>query len=483
MRRQFRWCGGVCLALAVALVAQAPVTVEERISAVQSNLLEYARLGGDAAAAMHLDRRMADLHVPGVSIAVIRDGRLDWARAYGSTAIGGSPVTTETLFSAESMSKPVTALAVLRLVEERKIDLDIDVNRYLKRWKIPENEFTVQNKVTIRELLNHTSGIGTHNGELYDPAKQLPTLIETLDGEAPARTAPVRVETMPGSKFQYSNNGYLVLQLLIEDVSGEGFPEFVRKTVLDPIGMTRSSYDVPLSDKLSKLSATSYLGSHAIPPRKYYNPNFAAGGLWSTPTDLTQLLIELQREYAGTSHRVLHQTTVRMMMAPGPEFRPGSYQGLGISLNGRRGNMYMEHGGSGVFQDEMVAYLHGDGLVIMTSGSSGAAIADEVLRSASKVYGWPDYKEVQRSAIPLAPEQWAKYVGTFGFIKITSSEDGLTGEIPIGSSPQRIYPDAPDHFFILSGPTELIFGQPANGQMMSVEFVTPMAHTSLKRGK
>jgi len=328
--------------------------------------------------------------------------------------------------------------------------------------------------VTIRELLNHTSGIGTHNGELYDPAKRLPTLIETLDGEAPARTAPVCVETMPGSKFQYSNNGYLVLQLLIEDVTGESFPEFVRKTVLDPVGMTRSSYDVPLSDALSRLSATSYLGSRSIPPRKYYNPNFAAGGLWSTPTDLARLLIELQREYAGTSHKVLHQTTARMMMEPGPEFRPGSYQGLGISLNGRRGNMYMEHGGSGVFQDEMVAYLHGDGLVIMTSGSNGAAIADEVLRSTSKVYGWPDYKQVQRSAIPLAPEERGKYVGTFGFIKIASSADGLTGEIPIGSSPQRIYRDTPDHFFILSGPTELIFGQGDNGQMMSVEFVSPL---------
>jgi len=482
MRKQFRWCAGVCLVLAIALAAQTP-GVEERISAVQSNLLEYAALAGESTTGMPLDRRMADLHVPGVSIAVIRSGRLDWARAYGVTAIGGSPVTTETLFSAESMSKPVSALAVLKLAEEKKIDLDVDVNRYLKRWKIPENEFTAQKKVTIRELLNHTSGIGTHNGELYDPAKRLPTLIETLNGEAPAKTAAVRVEALPGSKFQYSNNGYLVLQLLIEDVSGKSFTEFVKKIVLDPTGMTRSSYDVPLSDALSRLSATAYLGDHAIPPRKYYNPGFAAGGLWSTPTDLAKLLIELQREYAGTSHKVLQQATVRMMMEPGPEFRPGSYQGLGITLNGRRSNMYMEHGGSGVFQNEMVAYLRGDGLVVMTSGSNGAAIADELLRSASKVYGWPDYKQVQRKAIPLASAERAKYIGTFGFIKIASSAEGLTGEIPVGSAPQRIYPDAPDHFFILGAPTELIFGQEDNGQMMSLEFVTPMTHTSLKRGK
>jgi CubicO group peptidase (beta-lactamase class C family) len=140
MRRQFRWYGSVCSAFAIAFVAQTPASVEERISAVQSNLLDYAAIAGESAVGMHLDRRMADLHVPAVSIAVIRNSRLDWARAYGVTSIGGPPVTTETLFSAESMSKPVTALAVLKLAEEKKIDFDVEVNRYLKHWKIPENE-------------------------------------------------------------------------------------------------------------------------------------------------------------------------------------------------------------------------------------------------------------------------------------------------------------------------------------------------------
>lgn len=248
------------------------------------------------------------------------------------------------------MSKPVTALAVLKLVEEKKIDMDVDVNKYLRRWKIPENQFTLQKKVTVRELLNHTSGIGTHNGELYDPTKPLPTLIESLNGQPPAKTAAVRVEAIVGSKFQYSNNGYLVLQLLIEDVTGKPFAEFVKKTVLNPLGMTHSSYDVPMSDELSSNAATAYWNSHAIPPRKYYNSNFAAGGLWSTPTDLTKLLIEVQHEYAGVSHKILHQSTLRMMLEPGPEVRVGTWQGLGFELGGTKERGYIEHGGSGVFR-------------------------------------------------------------------------------------------------------------------------------------
>jgi hypothetical protein len=131
----------------------------------------------------------------------------------------------------------------------------------------------------------------------------------------------------------------------------------------------------------------------------------------------------------------------------------------------------------------MVVYVHGDGTVVMASGSDGAAIADEVLRSVSKVYGWPDYKQVERTAIALDSDSAQRYVGKFGFLKVASTSDGLSAEIPLGSVAQRIYPDAPDHFFILGAPTELIFGNEDNGQMTTVDFITPMAHIPLKRDR
>ena len=391
------------------------VISEQRARGVERNLAPMYFLQGRAAPRATLPQRMADLHVPGATIAAIHDGRVDWARGYGVAAIGGPPVTPETLFAAESMSKPVTALAVLKLYEQRRIDLDRNVNDYLKRWKLPESQLPGPKTVTVRQLLTHTSGIGTHNGEIYDPSKPFPTLLDDLDGVPPSRTAAVRIETTPGLKFHYANGGYEVLQLLIEDVTGESFASYVTQAVLRPAGMSKSSYDVPFSDQLSTEAATAYLGDHAIPPRKYYNSNPAAGGLWSTATDMAKLLIELQQEYDGKSSRILKQSTIRQMLTPGPQMMPGMLQGLGIIVGGKPGARFMEHGGSGIFHGEMAAYFQSsrDGLVIMANGSNAGVLVEEVLRSASTVYGWPDFRPEPHRFVPFDVSTAAKFCGHF----------------------------------------------------------------------
>src|ERR1700756_3420869 len=193
-----------------------------REKAVEENLHYLAVIKGRPDPGMLLVDPMSRLHVPGVSIAVIHDKRIDWSKGYGVARLGGPPVSASTtLFSAASMSKPVTAMAVLRLVQEGKIDLDADVNSYLKSWKIPVNEYTKNHPVTVRELLSHTSGIGTHNGALYDPDKGVPSVFQILEGQAPATTPPVRVESEPGKKYAYANGGYLILELLISDLTGK----------------------------------------------------------------------------------------------------------------------------------------------------------------------------------------------------------------------------------------------------------------------
>ena len=202
------------------------VSPKQRMAATELHLSRHIRLLGSSEPDLHLEPQMAALHVPAVSMAAIHNGHIDWSEAKGVSSLGGSLVTTRTLFGAASISKPVTALGVLKLAEEHRIDLDTNVNEYLKRWKIPDSMFTVEKKVTVRELLNHTSGIGTHNGEIYDPKLPVPTLLELLDGKSPAKTPAVQVEAIPGTKFAYSNGGYAILYLLIEDVTGESFPQF-----------------------------------------------------------------------------------------------------------------------------------------------------------------------------------------------------------------------------------------------------------------
>jgi CubicO group peptidase (beta-lactamase class C family) len=452
--------------------------------AVQNHLSWYVVIRDSRNDEMNLVSQMKALSVPAVSIAAIRNGAIDWARAYGVSSVQGAPVSTETLFGAASISKPVTALGVLKLVEERKIDLDRNVNQYLKRWKVPDNQFTVEQKVTVRELLNHTSGIGTHNGDIYDPSTPIPTLLQLLEGEKPARTPPVRVEAIPGTKFAYSNGGYLVLSLLIEDVTGESFAEYMKRMVLDPIGMKHSTFDSPLPLEWRAHAATAYGadGKWAVTPPKFVEPNLAAGGLWSTPTDLAKLLMEVRREYDGKSSKVLHQGTMRIMLSPGMGPSSSRGWGLGFEVSGSPDNRYIRHEGSGYFQDDMVEYLQdGNGIVMMTSGGGGGALVDEVLRSAGTVYDFPDFRSIEHSVVDVPASALRDYVGVYAFIKVALDGDHLTAEIPAGSPAARLYPESLTRFFILDGPQELSFIVDSQQKVTGVEFITPMGHHRLDK--
>lgn len=461
---------------AAAMLAQTLESPQQRRAIVEDHLSRYIVIRNVDGGYMRLAAQMETMHVPAVSIAAIRNGQIDWARAYGVTSLGGPQATTHTLFGAASMSKPVTAVGVLKLVEEGKVDLDTEANHYLKRWKIPDNEFTREKKVTVRELLNHTSGIGTHNGALYDLGQPIPTFLQQLSGEKPAKTPPVQVEeAVPGTKFAYANGGYLVLAVLIEDVTGETFAHYMKHAVLDPIGMNESIFASPAPPAWASRGATGYWedGKSGIPPTNFIEPNLAAGGLWSTPTDLARFLIEVQHEYEGTSHLVLHQQTVQMLATPGL----GGW-GLGFRVQGSPENPLLSHEGSAVFQDDMLIYLHGNGFIVMTSGGGGAALAEELIRSAGTVYGFPDFRPLERAAIEVSPEILSRYPGTYGFVKVAMERGKLTAEIPEGTRPQALFAESPTHFFVLDGPQELEF-EATGRRADSVKFVTPMNHGML----
>jgi CubicO group peptidase (beta-lactamase class C family) len=475
------WAGACLLIYSCFLTllpgqTQMAQSAQQRRHSVEGHLCRYVRIRGTRNDDMSLGSQMKALGVPAVSIAAIRNGSIDWAQAYGVSSREGAGVTTETLFGAASISKPVTALGVLKLVEEKKIDLDANVNLYLKRWRIPENQFTEMQKVTVRELLNHTSGIGTRNGEIYDPHSPVPTFVQILNGEAPARTQPVRVEAVPGTRFAYSNGGYLVLALLIEDVTGESFTAYMKRTVLDPIGMKHSTFQAPLPSNWQALAATAYAadGKEALPPARFVEPNLPAGGLWSTPTDLARFLLEVQREYEGKSHKILHQQTMRLMLTPNKNIVASRRWGLGFEVGGAPDNAYMRHEGSAFFQDDMVEYLHGNGIVVMTSGGGGGELAEEIIRSAGTVYDFPDFKPIEHAVVAVPFPVLRTYAGTYAYIKVSVAEGHLAAEIPAGSPAVRLYAESPTRFFVLDGPQELSFLLDARQVVTGVEFITPM---------
>ena len=399
-----------CTIILGALAAQTPSNLEERIQRIRDKIPPATLVKGEPVTTTKLADRMAALHVPGVSIAFIHDGKIEWARGFGVTSIGGSPVTPDTLFQAASISKPVAAMAVLRLVQSGKLSLDTDVNEYLKTWKLPANSFTGRTKVTIRDLLTHTAGLTVHGFAGYASGAPLPTLVQVLDGEKPANSDPIRVDTEPGTIWRYSGGGYVVAQQLLQDVTGEPFPKLMHDTVLDPIGMTRSTYEQPLpKNRLLEVATPYRADGQPVPGGPHVYPEMAPAGLWTTPSDLARYAIEVQKSLAGTSNRVLSTDIVRQMLTPGL-----NHQGLGPGLGGSAKHPYFTHGGSNEgYKCNLMAYNDGDGVAIMTNGDNGGQLASELQRSVAYEYGWPDFQPVEHTVTKVDPQVLDVYAGVY----------------------------------------------------------------------
>ena len=243
--------------LAAALVAPLHAqdsTLAARIRRVENGLAPPVVVAGRTDQGWSLTERMRALHVPAVSIAVIDDGRIEWARAYGSLQADGAPADTATLFQAASISKPVAALGAMLMVERGALALDGDVNDFLRAWRVPENAFTAREKVTLRRIVSHSAGLTVHGFPGYAADAAVPTTVQVLDGAAPANTGPVRVDTFPGAILRYSGGGMTVMQQMMEDVSGRPFPSLLHETVLRPLGMIHSSYDYAVPPEAAAIS-------------------------------------------------------------------------------------------------------------------------------------------------------------------------------------------------------------------------------------
>ena len=372
--------------LALAAIS---LTGADRIELVEKGLRGPVAIKGQPAATWTIAERLKFYHVPGVSIAMIDGGKVVWARGFGVTEEGGKPVTPRTLFQAASISKHVAAMVALHLVDERKLSLDEDVNVKLRSWKVPENEFTKTEKVTLRRLLNHSAGMTVHGFPGYEAGSRVPTLVEVLDGKRPANTPPIRVEATPGTVWNYSGGGYEVMQQLVIDVAGKPFPKLAREFVLDKLDMNESTYEQPLPESWRDRAATAHDQQGQPIKGKYHTyPEMTAAGLWTTPSDLAKVVIELQ-----TGGHVLKPAMQREMLTK----VLGNY-GLGLSLGDTAGQKSFSHGGSNAgFQCMMFGYLEGGrGAVVMTNGDRGGQLASEILRSISAEYNWPDYKREEK---------------------------------------------------------------------------------------
>jgi CubicO group peptidase (beta-lactamase class C family) len=331
-----------------------------------------------------IQAQMAQRQINGLSLAIIQDGRID-ARAYGVTSRGGPQVKTTTLFQAGSISKPVAAVGALKLVEQGTLSLDEDVNAKLKSWKVPENEFTQTQKVTLRRLLSHTAGLTVHGFPGYDVKERMPSTVQVLDGAG--NTAPVRVNVVPGSISRYSGGGYTVMQLLVSDVTGKSFDQFMGEAVLGPIGMSRSTYQQPLPPELATHTASGHLADRSAVAGKWHvYPEMAAAGLWTTPTDLAKFAIEVQQSLAGKSNKVLSQAMTRQQLTE----QMNNY-GLGLGLSGSGASRTFGHNGRDQGFDALMRTFAetGHGLVVMINANDNSGMMNRIVEAVARKYDWP----------------------------------------------------------------------------------------------
>ena len=290
----------------------------ERIDRIEHGFAAISVSPGEPALQPDLSQLMQVFNVPGLSVAVIDNYKIAWAKGYGLTEAGGStPVTTDTLFQAGSISKMVAAIAALRLVESGRLSLDEDVNDKLKSWKVPENEFTKQQKVTLRRILTHTAGTTGSGFNGYAAGEPIPTLLQILDGASPANSPPIRVDLVPGTMQRYSGGGMLIEQQLMLDVTGEPFPQIMREMVLERLHLGNSTYEQPLPSQFAPMAASGTFGNGKTVPGKWNTyPEMTVGGLWTTPSDLATIAIELALSREGKANRILSKTMTREMLTP-----------------------------------------------------------------------------------------------------------------------------------------------------------------------
>lgn len=391
-----------------AAAGQAPL--QARIERVEKGLLTSVLVKGDPGRT--IQERMKFYRVSGVSVAVIKDYKIEWAKGYGVKDVQtNEPVTTETLFQAGSISKSVAAMTALKRVEQGKIALDQNINDKLTSWKLPDNELTAKRKVTLAHLLTHTGGLTVHGFPGYAVGEPLPTLPQVLDGARPANTPAVRVDMEPGTKFRYSGGGTTIAQLAIMDIEKKPYPKIAQETVLGPLGMTSSTYSQPLPPDTRKKAATGYrMNGQEVEGKIHVYPEMAAAGLWTTPTDLAKFAIEVQLSLAGKSNKVLTKETVTKMVTPFLEDSPG--MGFFIEKHGQA--TYFGHGGAdeGFRAQLLVNRDKGYGAVVMVNSDNGE-IMNEIIRSIAKEYQWEDFLPQPIETVSLDPAKLDDFTGRF----------------------------------------------------------------------
>jgi len=397
-----------------------------------------------------LEERMRHYYTPGINITVVDGGKIAWSGGFGRrNTRTGEKAGADTMFLSGSISKPVFSLAVAKLAEAGRIDLDRDVNDYLKRWQVP-GAGGWQPRVTLRQLLSHTAGTTVQGFPGYERSGPVPGAVEILKGLPPSNTDPVVVNILPGTVMRYSGGGVTIAQTVVEDALGAPFARIMEDVLFKPLGLKNSTYDQTLPSKRRKQISYGYpYYGQEVKGGYHIYPEMAAAGLWSTGRDLAVLMIEVQKALGGESS-FFSKKSIASMLTPQ---KIAKNIGFGFFLEGEgAAERFYHNGWDEGFVAKFISYKRGgSGAVLLLNSNAGFPMIDEVLRSIALEYGWADYLPKKPKAISVGAGVLRKYCGTYKSetglqFKVRARGKGLEFQFD-GQPPLRILPESKKDFF------------------------------------
>ncbi len=429
----------------------------EKIKAVENSLAGRVKIEGQPD--HNIIDRMKYYGVKGLSIAVVHNYKVVWAKGYGwANEEEKKPVTTETLFEPGSISKSLNAVGILKLVQDKKLDLHTDINTYLTSWKFPYDSVSKGKKITLAQLLSHSAGLTVHGFPGYDLEEKTPTVPQILDGIPPANTPPVRSQIEPGLKSIYSGGGTTISQLIITDITKQPYDVFMYEHVLKPMGMAGSSYKQPPAKEKLHLCATGYTADGSPVNNKFHvYPEQAAAGLWMTPTDLCNYIVETQLAYLGKSAKVLDQQMTKLRLTPYNDEQAA----LGVFVEKHNNTTYFEHSaGNWGFSGQYFGSLEDGNGVAVFINSDKPGLLPEVINSVATVYNWKDfYNPVSKKVVAVPENILQTYPGIYMYGKDWGSILKKDNEYFLFSDGiySKMYFSSPNSFFNMEFSTEKEF--------------------------
>jgi CubicO group peptidase (beta-lactamase class C family) len=336
--------------------------------------------------------------------------------------------------------------------------LHADINTYLKSWKFPYDSVSHGKKITLAQLLSHSAGLTVHGFPGYDRKDTIPSLPQVLNGKRPANTPAVRSQFEPGLRFQYSGGGTTISQLIIQDVTKQPYDKFMYDNVLKPTGMSNSFYNQPPLPAKIPLCATGYFQDGTAVPNKFHvYPEQGAAGLWMTPTDLCNYIIETQMALEGRSSRVLNQEMTKLRLTPYND----KSSALGVFIENRDSALYFQHSaGNAGFCGIYYGSMEGGNGVAVFLNTENFALLPEIVNSVASVYNWTNfYKPVVKKVITVPEGILKTYTGIYHFedqlVHIYKKEDGYY--MYTSGTDSKMYFTSDSHFFNMEFASEKDF--------------------------